>query len=130
MAKLDFQLTHGIPFGKGADAELQYEVVLRELTTGDVIDARSDAEQVVFVPDSDSGGTKAITVVSEVKMGIELLRRQIASVGVIHGPLTMGQIRQFHIDDFELVNEQAEKLDSVLEVAAKRGRVEEPSDGS
>lgn len=126
MAKIEFTLEHGIPFGRGKDKEMQYDVVLRELTTADVIDARTDSEKVIFVPD-DEGNGKAITVVSEVSMGLELLRRQIASVGEIKGPLSMKQLRAMKLTDFDLLNIHAEKLDAATEVIAKRGRLEQSS---
>lgn len=125
MAKHEFSLERGIPFGKGKDAEMQYNVVLRPLKTADVIDARMEAEKVVFAND-DQGNAKGITVVSEVTMGLELLRRQVESVGDIQGPLTLKQIRKMHIEDFELLNGEAEKFDEALEVTAKRGRVLQP----
>ncbi|MBV7262560.1 phage tail assembly protein [Photobacterium sp. WH24] len=126
MAKMEFELEHGLPFGRGKDAEMQYDVTLRELTTKDVIDARTAAEKVIFVPDPETHTEKAITVVSEVNMGLELLRRQVARIGDIQGPLTMKQIHQLHLDDFQLLNLNAEKLDAAVEVAAKRGRLERP----
>ncbi|MDA0148857.1 phage tail assembly protein [Vibrio sp. LaRot3] len=125
MATDEFTIEHGLPLGKGVDAEMQYDVKLRTLTTGDVIDARVAAEKVIFAPDPDSPEiTKAITVVSDVTMGLELLRRQIASVGEIHGPLEMFQLRKFHPDDFETINQRAELLDKATQVAEKRGRME------
>ena len=128
MAKIEFQLKHGLAFGKGRDAEMQYEVVLRELTTRDVIEARTNAEQVVFVP--DNGMEKGITVVSEVKMGIELLCRQIESIGEIKGPLSNKELYQLHLSDFALLNEHAEKLDTAVEVAEKRGRLEQSGEST
>ena len=118
MAKLDFQLTHGIPFGKGADAELQYEVVLRELNSGDLIDAALDAERVVFADE----GKKAIAYTSDVLYGFELLRRQVSSVGVIQGPLTLKQLRLFAPEDLNLLQGKAEKLDSLMMDMSERGR--------
>ncbi|PMI33514.1 hypothetical protein BCT30_04915 [Enterovibrio norvegicus] len=130
MAKIEFSLEHGLLFGKGQDAEPHYDVVLRELTTRDVIEARTKAEQVVFVPDPQTGTERGITVVSEVKMGIELLCRQVASIGDIQGPLSVRQLYGLHVDDFALLNEQAERLDAAVEVAEKRGRLEQPGDGT
>lgn len=125
MANIEFTLSHGLPFGQSNDAELQYDVVLRELTTRDVIEARTKAEQVVFVPDPQTGAERGITVVSEVRMGIELLCRQIESIGEIKGPLPERQLYQLHVDDFALLNEQAERLDAAVGVAEKRGRLEQ-----
>lgn len=115
MAKIEFTLKHGIPFGKGRDAEMQYDVVLRELNAGDIIDASEDAERVMFSP---SGGAVAYT--SNVRAGYELLRRQIASIGDIQGPLEMKDLRRMHRDDMEMLQQKAEALDTLLMDAASK----------
>jgi phage FluMu protein gp41 len=42
---------------------------------------------------------KAVAYCSEVLMGLGMLRRQIASVGEIPGPLSLKQIYAFHPED-------------------------------
>ncbi|WNJ96537.1 phage tail assembly protein [Vibrio ruber] len=118
MAKHEFSFRHGLMFGKGKDAEPQYDVVLRELTSADLIDAAMEAERVVFVDE----GKKAIAYTSEVLYGFELLRRQISSVGEIQGPLTFKQLRQLHPDDLQTLQDETEKLDGLIKGVSERGR--------
>ncbi len=129
MAKHEFQFEHGLTFGKGIDAEMQYDVVLRELTTGDIIDAREAAEKVIF-PNVEEikTGARPMTVVSEVQVGLELARRQVANVGEIQGPLTVAQLRKLHPADFEALNNNLKLFDDALAVAEARGRVEQSSE--
>ena len=116
MAILVFELKHGLTVGSGADAETHYEVELRELKTADVIDSQLAAEKVVVV----SG--KAVAYTSDVIMGLELLRRQIARIGSVTGPLDMKFLRKLHPDDLTLLNDKADELDSALSGVATRGR--------
>lgn len=126
MAILVFDLKHGLKVGKGADAETHYEVELRELTTADVIDSELAAEKVVVV------GEKGIAYTSGVIMGLELLRRQVARVGEIDGPLSMKLLRLLHPDDMKMLNDKAEEMDKALAGIGNRGRsdaVGENADG-
>lgn len=116
MAILVFELKHGLTVGKGADAETHYEVELRELKTADVIDSQLAAEKVVVV------AGKAVAYTSDVIMGLELLRRQIARIGDVKGPLDMKFLRLLHPDDLALLNDKADELDSALSGVAARGR--------
>jgi len=65
MARITFQLEHGIP-GKGSDEQslLYREVGLRELTSADLIDAQLEAEKVVV----QNG--KAVAYTSDVLYGL------------------------------------------------------------
>jgi phage FluMu protein gp41 len=120
MAKHEFLFKHGLMFGSGNDAELQYDVVLRELRSEDLIDAAMDAERVVFV----DAGRKALAYTSEVLYGFELLRRQVAAVGEIQGPLTLNQLKKLHPADLQILQDEAEKLDRLVQGVAERGRDE------
>ncbi|MDF9346378.1 phage tail assembly protein [Escherichia coli] len=71
-------------------------VTLRELTAGDLIDAQAAAEKLVMSKEGP------ILVSSPSRMGLEMLRRQIASVGCIKGPLSMALIRKLSADDFSV----------------------------
>lgn len=42
------KLKDGLPFGTGDETEMQYDVTLRELTAGDLIDAQAAAEKLVM----------------------------------------------------------------------------------
>lgn len=82
------QLKDGLPFGIGADCVMQYAVTFRELTTGDVIDAQTASE----IPVTTAEGPMLVS--SPSKMGVEMLRRSIATVGSINGPLSVALLRQ------------------------------------
>lgn len=89
------KLKDGLPFGTGDETEMQYDVTLRELTAGDMIDAQAAAEKLVMSKEGP------VLVSSPSRMGLEMLRRQIASVGCIKGPLSMALIRKLSVDDFQ-----------------------------
>lgn len=119
MATMEFELKHGLLTGKGtADETLHKTVKLRELTASDVIDAQLAAERVVL---GENG--KAVAYCSEVLMGLEMMRRQVAAIGSIPGPLDMKQLRMLHPADLELISTKAAALDDMLEEVATRGEL-------
>lgn len=103
-------------------------VVLKELTAGELIDAKLASEELRLVPVSlDEYGhtiSEPQLVVSPMKMAIETLRRQVVSIGKISGPLELDMLRKLSTEDFNLLLAGAEQLDQAasLEVAQKRGR--------
>lgn len=117
MAKIEFQLEHGIPLGKGRNAEMQYDVELRELTGADVIDASLEAEKVVF-----NGDGQAVAYSSNVIMGYALLCRQVDCIGEIKGPLTLNELRKMHPIDIASLQRHAEELDQLIAKVETRGR--------
>lgn len=124
MAVREFELEHGFVVGRGADAEKHFDVVLRELGSGDLIDASMAAEKVAFTPDG-----KAVSYTSDVLYGFELLRRQVQSIGDIQGPLSLKDLRKFHPDDLEKLQSEASELDRLVLAVADRGR-DEPAGGN
>ncbi|WPM85254.1 hypothetical protein QNH14_02505 [Apirhabdus apintestini] len=58
-------------------------------------------------------------------MGIELLRRQIGSVGCIKGPLSVVMLKKLSTADFERLTIASEMKDSAAaaKLASERGRV-------
>ncbi|EBU8551966.1 hypothetical protein DLC15_05210 [Salmonella enterica subsp. enterica serovar Telelkebir] len=126
MAQTTIPLIHGLVTGKGTEDEARHMVVtLRELNSKDVIDAQLESERVVIGPNG-----KAVAYCSEVLMGVELLRRQIASVGSIPGPLSLKQIYSFHPEDLKLLTERADAMDDMLTETATRGRADAAGDGT
>lgn len=126
MAKMTVPLTHGLVTGKGTGDEQTHMVVeLRELETKDVIDAQLASERVVI---GDNG--KAVAYCSEVLMGLEMLRRQIASIGEIPGPLSLKQLYQLHPADLKLLSDQADKMDDLIMGVGQRGRADAGGDGA
>ncbi|KFB90701.1 bacteriophage Mu Gp41 family protein, partial [Trabulsiella guamensis ATCC 49490] len=89
------------------------EVKLRELTSKDIIDAQLAAERVVI-----GANGKAVAYCSEVLMGLELMRRQIALIGTIPGPLDMKQLHSLHPEDLKALTEKAAAMDNMLEETA------------
>ena len=97
MAQMSVKLKYGFVTGKGTEDEARHtSVTFRELTSEDVINSQLAAERVVI---GENG--KAVAYCSEVLMGLEMLRRQILSVGTIPGPLSVKQLYSFHPADLE-----------------------------
>ncbi len=114
-----FMLTDGLPYGTGDDAEIQYDVTFRELSAGDIIDAQLASERVV----ETRNGPQLVS--SPTQMGVELLRRRIAQVGRIKGPLSPALLKQLSPVDFERVSIASELKDTAIaaSLAAQGGRV-------
>ena len=110
MAATTVTLTHGLRVGDGVLREAE----LRELTAGDILDAQDAAEKLV----QGAGGPQLVA--SPTRLGVELLRRQIARIGDVAGPISLGEIRKLHPDDLELLQRAAAQLDAVA--AAEAGR--------
>lgn len=114
-----FRLLDGIPYGVGEEMEMQYDITFRELTAGDIIDAQMASERVV----ETKAGPQLVSSPSQ--MGLEMLRRQIATVGVIKGPLSLILLKKMSQRDFHRVS-LATDLRDVAQAAAMtpdRGRV-------
>lgn len=126
MAQTTFTLKHGYLTGKGTEDETRHTtVILRELDSRDVVESQLAAERVVI---GENG--KAVAYCSEVLMGLEMLRRQILSVGVIPGPLSVKQLYAFHPEDLELLTTKAAAMDEMLTETANRGRPDAAGDGA
>lgn len=117
---MHFQLIHGLPYGKEEDAELQFDTELRQLTAGDIIEAEAASERVVMTPKGPA------LLSSPSRMGFELLRRSVARIGKIQGPLPMEMLKTLHQADIELLLDKAELQRTVAlkaaEQAADEGR--------
>ncbi len=113
MAIMTFELEHGLKVGDIA----HHEVGLRELNSGDYIDAQIAAEKVVVNED------KAISYTSDVLYGIELLVRQVEYIGSVQGPISIKELRKLHQEDFKLLQDKAKELDELIaKELEKRGR--------
>lgn len=104
MAIMTFNLDDGATFG----GNLYHEVGLRELNSKDVIDAQLSAEQVTII------NGKPMAYTSDVRMGIELLRRQIDFVGDFKGPLSIKDLSKFSPRDLTMIQSKASELDALL----------------
>ncbi|MBO2589324.1 phage tail assembly protein [Shewanella algae] len=117
MAIMTFELEHGVESDGDNGKVIHKEVGLRELASGDYIDAQLAAEKVV-VQDG-----KAIAYTSDVLYGLELLVRQVEYIGRIQGPINIKTLRKLHQDDFNLLQHKASELDQLIaEELKKRGR--------
>lgn len=112
------KLKDGLPFGTGDETEMQYDVTLRELTAGDLIDARAAAEKLVMSKEGP------VLVSSPSRMGLEMLRRQIASVGCIKGPLSLALMRKLSVDDFQRLSLATEMHDMAVAASLTQERGE------
>ncbi|HAO9143659.1 TPA: hypothetical protein IRL91_004041 [Escherichia coli] len=107
-------LLDGLPFGESRE----YRVTFRELTAKDSIDAESEAERLIETRNGP------VLVASPALRGIALLRRQIAAVGQIEGPLSPRQIGQLSERDLSRLMAAVSLLDSAMagKLVAERGR--------
>ncbi|EOM9762248.1 hypothetical protein ACLVZW_005659, partial [Escherichia coli] len=80
----------------------------RELTAKDSIDAEAEAERVV---ETNNG---PMLIASPSLRGVALLRRQIAAVGDIEGPLSPRQIGQLSERDLSRLMAAVSLLDTAL----------------
>ncbi|MGL4830774.1 MAG: phage tail assembly protein [Vibrio sp.] len=113
MAIMTFNLEHGLKVGEST----HLEVGLRELASGDYIDAQLAAEKVIV----HEGAAVAYT--SDVMYGLELLVRQVEYIGAVKGPVSVKELRKLHQDDFKLLQEKAAELDAmIVKELAARGR--------
>ncbi|MEJ6520650.1 phage tail assembly protein [Shewanella bicestrii] len=113
MAIMTFDLSHGLKVGE----QTHFEVGLKELNSGDYIDAQLAAEKVI-VQDG-----KAMAYTSDVLYGLELLVRQVEYIGKVQGPISIKELRKLHQDDFNLLQQNASELDQMIaQELANRGR--------
>lgn len=132
MAENRFQLTHGLRLGE----EILTEVVLRELTTGDIIDARVAGEKLVWSPRADGRGNEPVLVESPALVDAHLLCAQIKRIGDVSGPFDLKTIGRLHPEDFAILLAQADVLDGarssdlMQEALGQRGRDDPGQPGS
>ncbi|WKS99793.1 phage tail assembly protein [Gallibacterium salpingitidis] len=112
---MNITLKTGLMYGD----EPQKEVVLRELTTGDMLDAELAAERLLV----DKVGNPVL-VTSQVLFSYELLRRQIASIGKLQGPISLAQLRSLTPEDLALINAALATVESAkAQQVTDRGRM-------
>jgi phage FluMu protein gp41 len=124
MAVIDFDLIDGLTLGDGDTAVVHKHVKLRSLTAGDLEDAGLEAEKVLRIDG------QPVIVTSPVAMSNAVLKRQILRIGEIAGPLNDVMFRKLSATDLELIQAQAELIDSAsraaVEAALNRGRSDQP----
>lgn len=117
MAEHKLTLAKGITIGSVANTL----ATLRQLTAGDVIEAMEEAEKLLMVPGPN--GFEPRLVHSPALMSVHSLRRQIASIGEVKGPLEMEMFNTLSDEDLALLQEGCEKLDAAIAASLEqRGR--------
>jgi len=117
-------LIHGLAIGE----DTHKEVVLREPTAGDILDAQEASECLRMVPTPD-GGLEPMLISSPSRSSMEVLRRQIVSVGDISGPLDEKLLRKLDPEDLDMLlavtgNFDAGGSNQVQKEVVRRGRDE------
>ena len=117
MAEVTVELEIGLVVGE----KTLKTAVIRELTAGDIF----DSERVVHTEEGPQ------LVASPSAVGIHTLRRQIAKIGDVEGPLSLAEMRKLHPIDLELLHEECSKLEQavITSIASRevtqRGRADE-----
>ena len=121
---MEFELEHGIKITENGVEETHKKVTLRELTAADLF-AAQEASEVLRVTPKDS----IELVMSNARLGREILRRAIVSIGNLPGPISEKVLSKLSGRDyntlveahnaFEYVTDQ--KTAKVVEQIEKKG---------
>ncbi|MGP9666247.1 hypothetical protein ACT3TY_16710, partial [Halomonas sp. AOP22-C1-8] len=101
--RIDVPLIHGLKIGEAVCKDAK----LREATAGDVLEAQEAAERLMMVPTQN--GVEPMLVVSPSRVGVEVLRRQIVSIGDVSGPLDLKLMHRLHPEDLNLLLAKSEQ---------------------
>ena len=122
--RVTITLIHGLAIGE----DTHKEVVLREPTAGDILDAQEASERLMMVP-TPEGGAEPMLISSPSRSSMEVLRRQIVTIGDISGPLDEKLLRKLDPEDLDLLlavtgNFDAGGSNQVQKEVVRRGRDE------
>lgn len=95
-----------------------HEIILREATGGDVIEAQEEAEKLVMTADGPQ------LVASPSLVGLGVLRRQVVKVGEVDGPVDLATLKRLSVHDLNEVQGRADAMDTAMESAALKARAE------
>jgi phage FluMu protein gp41 len=124
MAEVHVPLQDGLKVGD----DLLKDVILRDPTAGDIIDANAESERMVLTPAGPA------LVPSPSLVGANMLRRQIKSIGNVQGPISLVELKRLTERDLALLQSKADEMDQAMvsESAAKelasRGRADGPAE--
>ncbi|MCR9657266.1 phage tail assembly protein [Vibrio parahaemolyticus] len=121
MSKTKFKLDHGLKTSE----KTHFEVELRELTAGDIIEAEEDAEKLVNA--GTATAPNYVLVRSDIKASMAILCRQIARIGDIQGPMEQRDLKKLHPEDLFMIQQHADAMDKAAAqstgvVVAERGK--------
>ena len=83
------------------------EVEFRDLTAGDILDATEASERIVTTQDG-----RVVAVVSDARLGMEILRRRISKFGTLPVPISLTEIKQLSEDDIDALQNAVLELDT------------------
>lgn len=113
MANITVTLKDGWKLGE----TIHHEVILRELSPEDIVEASLESERAVMT----EAGYQFL--MSPTLMGINSLLRQIEQVGDFKGPFTRKMLSHLSRVDFEKLQMESELIDqAVMEAVTQRGR--------
>lgn len=113
MATIKVRLNNGLRVGE----KMHIDAEIREASVGDMLDAAEESERLVNTPDGYQ------LLASPTMVGINILRRQIVAIGGHPGPLTLGEIKKLDPSDLNLLQAEAQKLETAsLKESVDRGR--------
>jgi len=99
------------------------------------LDAEEESETLMTIP-KIGGGIEHQLILSPARYGINIFRRQIVRIGDATGPFELHELKKLHPDDFALLQNAAEKLDSACaaknasQAVTQRGRTGEGNSSS
>ncbi|MBU1611929.1 MAG: phage tail assembly protein [Proteobacteria bacterium] len=120
MAQITITLFTGLKVGE----EMLKDVTMRDVTAGDIIEANEESEKAVITTDGPQ------LVMSPTLVGLNVLRRQIVSIGNIKGPISISELKKLTPHDLNQLQVQADAMDDAVAAEiigkemTKRGRAE------
>lgn len=81
-------------------------LILRKLTTGDLLDSEVAAEQVKLTAQGHQ------LIASSAVMSAELYRRSVAKIGDLDGPLSIKQLKSLSLIDYKLLRNAYDGLNN------------------
>lgn len=115
---MNITLIDGLVIGKDDNQVTHKDVVIRELTAGDMMSAQIASERVV----ETRQGAKLVSSPSQ--MTYEMVRRAIVTLGVIQGPVSLAELGKLSQSDFMLLHDGVMALQDLRlsEVVENQGR--------
>ncbi len=95
-------LTDGLRVGDTVHKEVEF----KDITAGDILEATEAAERIVTTRNGH-----AAAVVSDARLGMEILRRRIAKFGTLEMPLSFEELKKVSERDIDALQNAVEELD-------------------